>query len=160
MNAGYLIILFILSAAGVATITAAYGQSSGPNILAATTSQALRNIQSAEAAGADVSDLVTRFNSALELQDQAASGRFVDCQSYDECIIESNNILLSVVEDSSSLAIKTTAESEQAKLMMFAVYAPVGSFIVSVAVVAIFRMWQSRRARRYQEMDIHRTGVR
>jgi hypothetical protein len=159
LNSGIFILLAILFAGTGALLTSAYGQSSGAAILADTTNQALQNIRNAEAAGADVSDLVARFNSAVQLQDQATSGRFVDCKSYDECIINSNNILLSVVEDSSSLANKTTADNDQANMMTFAVYVPVASFVLSLAIVVMFKLWKTRRAKRYQGMDIHRTGV-
>ena len=131
----------------------------GSDFVMATADQALKSINSAEAAGADVTELVARFNVAIDLQQQAERATYTSCSSYDVCIIQANNMMLSVVEDASILANQAVAKREQANVMTFTVYVPVGSFVTSVVIVVLYRAWQSRRSKRYQEMDIHqRTG--
>lgn len=127
----------------------------GSDFVIATTNQALRSIKSAEAAGADISDLIARFNVAIDLQQQAERGTYESCPSYNECIVLSNTMLLSIVEDATTAGNSATSRNEQAKLLMFTVYVPAGSFVASVAIVVTYRAWQSRRAKRYQRMDIY-----
>ena len=127
----------------------------GSDFVMATADQALKSINSAEAAGADVTELVGRFNVAIDLQRQAERATYTSCGSYDVCIVQANNMMLSVVEDASILANQAVAKREQANVMTFTVYVPIGSFVTSIAVVVLYRAWQSRRSKRYQEMDIH-----
>jgi hypothetical protein len=127
----------------------------GSDFVMATADQALKSINSAEAAGADVTELVARFNVAIDLQRQAERATYTSCSSYDVCIVQANNMMLSVVEDASILANQAVAKREQANVMTFTVYVPIGSFVISIVIVVLYRAWQSRRSKRYQEMDIH-----
>ena len=54
---------------------------------------------------------------------------------------------------------QATARSEQANVMTFTVYVPLGSFVAWILIVIVYRAWQSRRAKRYQGMDIHQRSV-
>ena len=132
----------------------------GSDFVMATANQALKSINSAEAAGADVTDLVARFNTAIDLQRQAERGTYISCASYDACIVQANNMMLAIVEDASILANQAVAKREQANVTTFTVYVPVGSFVASIAIVTLYRAWQSRRSKRYQEMDIHQRSGR
>ena len=135
------------------------GDTSSSDFVAATSNQALKSIKSAEVAGADVSDLVARFNSALDLQKQAEKGTYVTCPSYDQCVIASNDMMLAIVEDATAVGQQAAARNEQANVMTFTVYVPLGSFAVSILIVVIYRAWQSRRAKSYQEMDVHQRSA-
>jgi hypothetical protein len=161
MIAAILLIVINSVLVGNVTLSGEFQQTgTGSDFVMATANQALKSINSAEAAGADVSDLVARFNTAIDLQRQAERGTYASCSSYDACIVQANNMMLAIVEDASTLANQAIAKREQANVMTFTVYVPVGSFVASVAIVALYRAWQSRRAKRYQEMDIHQRGGR
>jgi hypothetical protein len=152
------ILLLVVSAVLAGDITLASvitGDTTSSDFVTATSNQALKSIKSAEAAGADVSDLVARFNSALDLQKQAEMGNFVTCPSYDQCIIASNNMMLAIVEDATVVGNQATARNEQANVMTFTVFVPLGAFAASLLIVIIYRAWQSRRAKSYQEMNVH-----
>lgn len=156
MTLSFVLITVIAVLAGNGILLAgAQGDNSGSDFVTATSEQALKSIKSAEAAGADVSDVIARFNIALDLQRQAERGTFTSCPSYDECIVQANDMMLAIVDDSSSLANQATAKNQQANVMMFTVYVPFGSFGASVLIVVVYRAWQHRRSERYQEMDIH-----
>jgi len=124
-------------------------------LVEATADQALRSIRAAEASGADVSSLTERFNAALGLQQQATDNAFTSCSGHDECIIQANDMLLSIVDESSAIRSDATAGKEAANMLTFTVYVPVSSFIVSVAIVVLYNSWKSRRARKFEALVIH-----
>ena len=129
------------------------------DLVKATTDQALRSIKNADESGADVSGLIDRFNVAIDLQQQAEKNDFTACNSYDACLIQSNDMLLAIVDDASSLRNQATANKEAANVMTFTVYLPVSSFVLSVLLVVMHRLWKSRRVKKFQEMDIHQRSV-
>jgi hypothetical protein len=137
------------------TVADAQSDNVSSDFVIATTNQALKSIKSAEASGADVSALIERFNMALDLQHQAEAKVYESCPNYNRCIAQSNTVMLSIVEDATVLGNEATASIEQASVLTFAVYVPAGAFALSVAVVMLHRAWSSRRAERYQKMDIH-----
>jgi hypothetical protein len=156
------ILMLVVSAVLGGDITLASvitGDTAGSDFVTATSNQALKSIKSAEAAGAYVSDLVARFNVALDLQKQAEMGNYLTCPSYDQCIITSNNMMLAIVEDATLVGNQATARNEQANVMTFTVFVPLGSFAASILIVIIYRAWQSRRAKSYQEMDVHQRSA-
>ena len=163
MTFGFLL-LIVYTVIGGADITTTTGNSPADNVgsefVIATTNQALKSIKNAEASNADVSDLVERFNAAIDLQEQAERGVYESCPSYNECIVQSNSMMLTIVEDSSLLGNQLTARIEQSNAMTFSVYVPVGSFALSVVIVLTYRAWISRRSKRYQAMDIHQRSAR
>jgi len=129
------------------------------DLVKATTDQALRSIKNADESGADVSGLIDRFNVAIDLQQQAEKNDFTACNSYDACLIQSNDMLLAIVDDASSLRNQATANKEAANVITFTVYLPVSSFVLSVLLVVMHRLWKSRRVKKFQEMDIHQKSV-
>ncbi|MCI0563998.1 MAG: hypothetical protein MN733_36445, partial [Nitrososphaera sp.] len=102
------------------------------DLVKATADQALKSIKNAEESGADVSGLVDRFNVAVDLQQRVERNDYSACPSYDACLIQANGILLSIVEDASSLRNEATAQREQATVLTFTVYLPLSSFIAAV----------------------------
>lgn len=152
-----LLLLVVVTAflGGATAVEAQLAADSTSDFVTATTNQALKSIKSAEAAGANISDLVARFNVALDLQRQAERGQYTECASYDACIVESNNMMLAIVEEATSLGNQATARNEQANVMTFTVYVPLGSLAASILIVVLYRAWQSRRAKSLQEMNIH-----
>jgi hypothetical protein len=118
----------------------------------------MRSIRAAEASGADVSHLTERFNTALDFQRQATDNAFTSCSGRDECIIQANNMLLSIVDESSGIRSEATAGKEAADMLTFTVYVPVSSFVVSVAIVVLYSSWKSRRAKKFEALEIHQKG--
>ncbi|MGH9879589.1 MAG: hypothetical protein ACRD5H_18325, partial [Nitrososphaerales archaeon] len=106
-------------------------------------------------AGADVTFLVEKFNVAIDLLQKADNNDYSSCPSYDECVIQANEILLSIVDEASLLANQATARNGQFVVMMFTVYVPVTSFLLSVAIVVIYRAWKDRRIKKFQTMNVH-----
>ena len=159
MKLEILIVTILVLAGGFSLASAQAPDMAGSDFVMATSNQALKSIKSAEAAGADVSNLIDRFNVALDLQRQAERGDYSTCATYDGCIIEANNMMLTIVEEATVLGNQATARSEQANVMIFTVYVPLGSFVASILIVVVYREWQSRRAKRYQGMDIHQRSV-
>jgi hypothetical protein len=156
------IFMLVVSAVLAGDITLASvitGDTAGADFVTATSNQALKSIKSAEAAGADVSDLVARFNVALGLQKEAERGNYVSCSSYDQCIVASNSMMLAIVEDATLVGNQATARNEQANVMTFTLFVPLGSFGASILIVIIYKSWQSRRAKSYQEMDVHQRSA-
>ncbi len=136
--------------------TRAHAQTDGlrSDFVEATTAQAIRSIKNAEQAGADVAYLVEKFNVAIDLLQKAENNNYSTCPSHDECVIQANEILLSIVDEASLLANQATARNEQFVVLMFTVYVPVASFLLSVAIVVIYRAWKDRRIKRFQTMNI------
>lgn len=128
-------------------------------LLEATADQALRSIRAAEASGADVSHLTERFNTALDFQRQATDNAFTSCSGPDECVIQANDMLLSIVDESSAIRSEASAGQEAADILTFTVYVPVLSFVVSVAMVVFYNSWKSRRAKKFEELEIHQKGL-
>ncbi|MGH9992543.1 MAG: hypothetical protein ACREBU_03995 [Nitrososphaera sp.] len=126
----------------------------------ATTAQALRSIKNAEQAGADVSGLVERFNVAIDLLQRAENNDSSSCASYDECVIQANDMLLSIVDNASLLANQATARNEQSIVMMFTVHLPVSSFLLSVVIVVVYRVWKDRRIKKFQTMNIRQRSAK
>jgi hypothetical protein len=155
----FLIIASAVLSASVTIANAQTGDNVGSDFVMATSNQALKSIKSAEAAGADVSELVIRFNVALDLQRQAERDNYDSCTSYDQCIINANDMMLAIVEEATLLGKQATAKNEQANVMTFTVYVPLGSFAASILIVSLYRAWQSRRAKSYQGMDIHQRSA-
>ncbi len=129
-------------------------------LVEATADQALRSIRAAEASGADVSHLTERFNTALDFQRQATDNASASCSGPDECVIQANDMLLSIVDESSAIRSEATAGKEAADILTFTVYVPVSSFVVSIAIVALYKSWKSRRAKKFEALEIHQKGSR
>ena len=155
----FVLVISAVLAGDVTLASVITGDTAGSDFVTATSNQALKSIKSAEAAGADVSDLVARFNVALDLQKEAELGNYVSCPSYDQCIVASNNMMLAIVEDATNVGNQATARNEQANVMTFTVYVPLGSFVASLLIVITYRAWQSRRAKSYQGMDVHQRSA-
>ncbi|HEY7734709.1 MAG TPA: hypothetical protein VIB07_07955 [Nitrososphaera sp.] len=127
-------------------------------LVEATADQALRSIRAAEASGADVSHLTEKFNTALDFQRQAKENTFTSCSGPDECVIQANDLLLSIVDESSSIRSAAAAGREAADILTFTVYVPLSSFIVSVATILLYSMWKSRRTKKFEALEIHQKG--
>jgi hypothetical protein len=144
------------SVTGITGNGSATGDSS--ELVEATADQALRSIRAAEASGADVSHLTEKFNSALDFQRQAAENVFTSCPGADECVIQANDMLLSIVDESSAMRSEATAGRDATDILTFTVYVPVSSFVISVAIILLYNSWKSRRAKKFEALEIHQKG--
>jgi hypothetical protein len=160
MLSGLMMILATLAVGS--NVTGIYGDAfatgDSSELVEATADQALRSIRAAEASGADVSHLTERFNTALDFQRQATDSAFTSCSGRDECIIQANDMLLSIVDESSAIRSEAAAGKEAADTLTFTAYVPVSSFVVSVAIVVLYRSWKSRRAKKFEALEIRQKG--
>jgi hypothetical protein len=122
--------------------------------LSASTDQALRSIKNAEASGVDTDPLIEKFNVAMDLVAQAEYEEYISCPSYDECVLQANTILLSIVDRASSSSNQASARNEQLNTMTFTVYLPAISFVISIVVLVTYRTWKSRKLKRFQTLNI------
>lgn len=151
--------IILLFLASLLAVSSAYASSdtdaSDPSdFVEASTDQALRSIRTAQEAGADVSELVNRLDVALDLQRQAERTSYVNCPSYNDCVLRANDMLLSVVHDASMLGNQAIAKREQAIVMTFTIYLPVLSFVVSIAIIVLHNAAKSRKIRKFENLDI------
>ena len=157
---GFVLILASLAVGsnvtGIDSDASAAGDST--DLVEATADQALRSIRAAEASGADVSHLTEQFNTALDFQRQATDNAFTSCSGADECVIQANDMLLSIVDESSAMRSEATAGREAADVLTFTVYVPVSSFVVSVVIILLYNSWKSRRAKKFEALEIHQKG--
>lgn len=122
--------------------------------LSASTDQALRSIKNAEASGVDTVSLIEKFNVAMTLVAQAEYEEYSSCPSYDECVFQANTILLSIVDQASSSSNQASARNEQLNTMIFTVYVPAISFVISILTLVTYRTWKSRKLKRFQTLNI------
>jgi len=115
---------------------------------------ALESIKDAELASADVSDLVSSFNMAVDLMNQADKSQFDSCSSYEDCNEQAIKIFVQITNDARLLKEQAEASSIFQKLMTFIVYAPITAFATSVVGYCSFKAWRPYRMKRFLEMDI------
>lgn len=122
--------------------------------LSASTDQALRSIKNAEVSGVDTDPLIEKFNVAMDLVAQAEYEEYNSCPSDDECVLQANTILLSIVDQASSSSNQASARNEQLNTMIFTVYLPAISFVISLVILVTYRTWKSRKLKRFQTLNI------
>lgn len=115
---------------------------------------AFKSINQAQLAGADVSDLVKRFNTALDLIDQAEESRFDSCSSYKDCTDRSLTMFVEITNDAHFLKEQVKDLANLHNLVNLGIYAPVSAFVTSVAGYWSFKTWKSHNARRFLDMEI------
>lgn len=155
MNLELLIGTVLLLVANGADISAEQDDMSLTNTSADIT---LKSIKQAEIAGADVSDLVKRFNYALDLLQQAEISDFRSCASYSDCIQKANTTFISITHDSELLREQAQETSDYQRIMSFALYAPLGAFTASIAGLYSFKIWKSYQVKKFLDMEIREKG--
>jgi hypothetical protein len=120
--------------------------------LSSAVAYAFEGIRQAEAAGADVSNIIDRFNSALDLERQAGTLEYESCASNNsDCVHVAKGIFQSIIEESQLLKQNAEQMSTLSALMIFIVYVPVGAFAVSLAVFYSYKALNSRKLRKLQD---------
>jgi len=114
---------------------------------------ALNAIREAEAAGADVSTLVTQFNYGTELVRKAESSDFGSCGSYEGCISEADSTFSSIT-DQATISKDNAKESSFAGLMTTEVYVVIGAFVTSMFVFYCYKHWKSSKLRKFLDKEI------
>jgi heme/copper-type cytochrome/quinol oxidase subunit 2 len=67
-------------------------------------------------------------------------------------------MLLSIVDESSAMRSEATAGRDATDILTFTVYVPVSSFVISVAIILLYNSWKSRRAKKFEALEIHQKG--
>lgn len=116
--------------------------------------EALISIREADRVGADISELVERFNTALLLNEEIEKGKFNSCSSYYECKDKIDNILSSVIND--ARALKETYKDSQGdqRLAIFVIYVPLISLASAFASVFIYDKWERYKIKKFLSMHI------
>ncbi|MGH9934504.1 MAG: hypothetical protein ACRD3Z_05235 [Nitrososphaerales archaeon] len=115
---------------------------------------AVESIKDAQIAGADVSDLVSSFNIALDLIEQADKSNFNSCYSYEDCNEKAMQIFVKITNDARLMKEQAKVASTLQKSVNLSVYAPIAAFIVSVIGYLSYKEWKSRQTKRLLEMEI------
>jgi hypothetical protein len=115
---------------------------------------AFSNMRKAESSGADISELIRKFNEASDLLQQAKTTNFESCSSDNGCIDRANASLLSIINNSRFLEEQAQNSSNYQKMLIFAFYAPLGAFVASAASIFIYSRWNLYRVRKFLDMEI------
>lgn len=114
---------------------------------------AFDSINVAASAGGDVVDLIGRFNNALDLIRQSELSDFRTCSETD-CNTRANEILASIVYDSSLLKEEAQEKSKYDDVIIYAVYLPLGVFALSFSSVFAYDKWKSRQVNRVLNIEL------
>jgi len=115
---------------------------------------AFKSINQAQLAGADVSDLVKRFNTALDLIDRSEKSMFDSCSSNKDCNDKAITMFVEITNDAHFLKEQVKDLASFQKLVNLGIYTPLSAFVTSVAGYWSFKAWKSHNARRFLEMEI------
>lgn len=126
------------------------------NLISASPELVVESIKDAQIAGAEVSDLVSSFNIALDLIEQADKSNFNSCSSYEDCNEKALQIFVKVTNDAHLMKEQAEAASTLQKSVNLSVYAPIAAFIVAVIGYLSFKEWKSRQVKRLLEMEIEK----
>lgn len=114
---------------------------------------ALRAINEADGEGADVSELVARYNNALALLRQPESSDLASCQSIDECKNSAEKMFISIAED--AVALKEQEKQHWYNdIILYEVYAIIGSFLVSFFGVHFYNVWRAQKLEQFLAMEL------
>ncbi len=144
----------ILLITNILLLIASAGTDNENSLISPSPELAVESIKDAHIAGADVSDLVSSFNIALDLIEQANRSNFNSCKSYEDCNEKAMQIFIKITNDAYLLKEQAEAASTLQKSMNLIVYAPITAFIVSVIGYLSFNKWKSRQVKRLLEMEI------
>jgi len=124
-------------------------ESVNPNI-----QKAYSELKAADDAGANISELAARFNTALELLDKANNGNDTNTS---DLIAQANRLLSSIPPDSQNLKSAATAGQQEAARLRI-VRIPVGALIVALVAVAILVIRRKVQAKRFAELRVKVKG--
>jgi hypothetical protein len=116
---------------------------------------AFDNIRQAEIAGADVSNLVERFNYALELLHQGQiSSSNKSCSSYTNCVADAQEIFSQITNESASYRENAGRDFYYNVVGIFALYAPLGAFLISFFGLHSYKSWKSYQIKKFLDLEI------
>ena len=116
--------------------------------------KAANAVRNAESAGANVSSLVVKFNSATEIIQQVEQGKISPgCSSAEVCLGKAQAIFFSIEKES------TTSENDAtitaglgfAAAIAFSIFC---AFILSFFGIYFYKSWRSNELKRFLEMQI------
>ena len=124
------------------------------NITQTSVESAFNNIRQAEIAGADVSNLVVRFNDALKLLQQTQQSPSRSCSSNSNCIGDAHEIFSSIISASATNREHAEHNSYNKIIMTFAIYAPLGAFMISLFALYSYKSWRSYQIKKLLGLEI------
>ena len=134
------------------TVQADAENDGGP--IASSADLATKSIKDAELAGADVSDLVKGFNTALDLINQADRSKFDSCSSHEDCHQKAMMIFMKITADAPLLKERAEASSSLQKLVSLTVYAPITAFAASLVGYSSYKAWKDLQLKKFLRMEV------
>jgi len=114
---------------------------------------ALDGIQQAEASGAEVSELINRFNNAMDLLEQAETSDFRSCNSYDECIQSADKMFVDIANDA-AMSKQQTENLKNEEVASSVLYAIIVAFVISFLALSLYRLGKQYQMQRFLDMEI------
>jgi len=116
--------------------------------------EAYSALKVANDAGANVTALATRFNTALALLDNASNGNQTGAPNL---ISQANSILVSIPTDAQNLGTAARAQrQETARVRTLAI--PIGALVTAIIATAFAVVRRNVRARRFKELRVKIKG--
>jgi hypothetical protein len=148
------IIVMLGALLGLSMLSILFGtNASADNESIPSVDQALKAIRDADAAGADVSVEIVRFNAAMELLHQASTSDFSSCSSHDSCVDAANIIFASITDDATTLREQAVMKSYE-EIILSEIIIIAGAFLSSVFALLIYRHWKLSQQERILNKDI------
>ncbi len=109
------------------------------------TNLAIESIKDAEKNGADVSELIGRFNKANSLL-------MDECD--EACMTNYNSMLESIINDAKILKEKNNEQRMMTSILVFGIYVPITVLGLSIVVVYIYNFVEEYNIRKFMNMEI------
>ena len=122
--------------------------------IASSAGLATKSIKDAELAGADLSDLVKGFNTALDLINQADRSKFDSCSSHEDCHQKAMMIFMKITADAHLLKERAEASSSLQKLVSLTIYAPITAFVTSLVGYSSYKAWKDLQLKKFLRMEV------
>jgi hypothetical protein len=114
--------------------------------------KAYTELKAADAAGANVTILSARFNSALDLLQNASNlERTGDNTTASQLAAQANNSFLAIIQDSQSLRDNAISERQQEATLQNASIL-IGALVVAVATVVVLTVYRRIQSKQFAEL--------
>ncbi|MDQ3868144.1 MAG: hypothetical protein M3250_01140 [Thermoproteota archaeon] len=115
---------------------------------------ALSNIRDAERNGAETSQLIEKFNTALGLIEQSNTSKYASCFGYDNCLESAITIFHSISKDSVILKDEASRISSYTNVIVIGIFLPLVAFFSLLFIFYLHRTWKSFQKEKFLNMQI------